>query len=149
MSTKIFCHWNWFTILIKYVRNRVTKSYFKTICFSVLILDTQMVFRDEFDGLSILDVAGNMNRRSLVPNRTFTNLNAMYHGVSANQKYVWLAHDYYKVIFNSFFLRFAFLAKIERINLYSLHCFYINIFILQNFRHSFWARYTIYEVKEG
>ena len=56
-----------------------------------------MVFRDEFDGLSILDVSKNLSRRTLVPNKTFNDLNAMYHGVSANQKYVWLAHDYFKV----------------------------------------------------
>ena len=77
--------------------------YFNFFCFPFLILDTQIVFRDEFDGLSILDVDGKLNRRTLVPNTTFTNLNAMYHGVSANQKYVWLAHDYYKVSFNTFF----------------------------------------------
>ena len=56
-----------------------------------------MGFRDEFDGLSILDVSKNLSRRTLVPNKTFNDLNAMYHGVSANQKYVWLAHDYFKV----------------------------------------------------
>ena len=66
-----------------------------------LISDTQIVFRDEVDGLSILDVSGKLNRSTLVPNRTFTDLNAMYYGVSANQKYVWLAHDYYKVIIRS------------------------------------------------
>ena len=66
-----------------------------------MILDTQIVFRDEVDGLSILDVSGKLNRSTLVPNRTFTDLNAMYYGVSANQKYVWLAHDYYKVIIQS------------------------------------------------
>ena len=60
-----------------------------------------MVFRDEFDGLSILDVSKNLSRRTLVPNKTFNDLNAMYHGVSANQKYVWLAHDYFKVNLSS------------------------------------------------
>ena len=61
-------------------------------------LDTQIVYRDEFDGLSILDVDGKLNLRTLVTNTTFTKLNAVYHGVSPNQKYVWLAHDFYKVI---------------------------------------------------
>ena len=68
---------------------------------SVFYLDTEMVFRDEFDGLSILDVSKNLSRRTLVPNKTFNDLNAMYHGVSANQKYVWLAHDYFKVNLSS------------------------------------------------
>ena len=72
-----------------------TKQLLNLYC---LFLDTQIVFRDEVDGLSILDVSGKLNRSTLVPNRTFTDLNAMYYGVSANQKYVWLAHDYYKVI---------------------------------------------------
>ena len=106
-----------------------------------------MVFRDEFDGLSILDVSKNLSRRTLVPNKTFNDLNAMYHGVSANQKYVWLAHDYFKVNLSSI-LSCTLISSIKKLALPKYLCF-TSIINFQNFRSSFWARYTIYEVKTG
>ena len=81
--------------------------------FKLLLTDSEIVFRDEFDGLSLLDVK-TMVRKTLVPNTTFTDLNAYVYGVSSDKKFVFLAHDYVKI-----------------------------------YRHSFWARYTIYEVATG
>ena len=63
-----------------------------------------MVYRDEYDGLSRLDVL-TMRRTNLVPNTTFTDLDAYYYGISADQKFVFLAHDYVKVYRHSFLAR--------------------------------------------
>ncbi len=58
--------------------------------------DYEIVYRDEFDGLSLFDVT-QMRRVTLVPNTTYSNLNAASYAVSADKKFVYLAHDSHKV----------------------------------------------------
>ena len=62
------------------------------------------MYRDEYDGLSRLDVR-DLNRTTLVPNTTFTDLDAYFYGVSADQQFVFLAHDYVKIYRHSFWAR--------------------------------------------
>ena len=64
-----------------------------------LIADYEIIYRDEFDGLSMFDVTL-MRRTTLVPNTTFSNLNVAAFAISADKKFVYLAHDSHKVSFH-------------------------------------------------
>ncbi len=67
-------------------------------CKFYLFLDYEIIYRDEYDGLSILDVK-TFRRIPLVPNTTYSNLNAASYQISADKKFVLLAHDSQKVSF--------------------------------------------------
>ena len=58
--------------------------------------DYEIVYRDEFDGLSMYDVT-QMRRTTLVPNTTYSNLNAAAYAISPDKKFIYLAHDSHKV----------------------------------------------------
>ena len=65
--------------------------------------DYEIVYRDEYDGLSMYDVT-QMRRTTLVPNTTYSNLNAAAYAISPDKKFIYLAHDSHKVKKNLFFI---------------------------------------------
>ena len=69
---------------------------FKNFKRFVFFPDYEIVYRDEFDGLSMFDVT-HMRRTTLVPNTTYSNLNAAAYAISPDKKFVYLAHDSHKV----------------------------------------------------
>lgn len=61
-----------------------------------MLSDYEIIYRDEYDGLSLLDVK-TLRRIPLVPNTTYSNINAANYQISADKKFVLLAHDSQKV----------------------------------------------------
>jgi hypothetical protein len=61
-----------------------------------LIADTEMVFLDEYSSIVLATVPG-MKKRTLVPNTTYFELSVFSYGISHDKKFVYLAHDYFKV----------------------------------------------------
>ena len=55
-----------------------------------------MVFLDEYSSI-VLATAPGMKKRTLVPNTTYFELSVFDYGVSTDKKFVYLAHDYFKV----------------------------------------------------
>ena len=51
---------------------------------------------DEFRSVVLMSVPS-FEKTVLVPNKTYLGLSASVYGLSADKKFVYLAHDYYKV----------------------------------------------------
>ena len=60
------------------------------------IADTEMAFVDEHRAI-VLATAPSMSRRVLVPNTTYADLGPSAFAVSPDRKFVFLAHDSFKV----------------------------------------------------
>ena len=60
------------------------------------ISDTEMAFVDEHRAI-VLATAPSMGRRVLVPNMTYADLGPSAFAVSPDRKFVFLAHDSFKV----------------------------------------------------
>jgi len=68
-----------------------------------LFEDYEIIYRDEYDGLSLLDVRA-FRRITIVPNTTYSNINAANYEISADKKFVLLAHDSQKVRIKEIFI---------------------------------------------
>lgn len=93
-----------------------------------------MVYLDKFNSVVMLSISegGKLTTSTLVPNSTRSELKAAAFGVSEDKRFVFLAHDFFKVRRQS-----------EENCLFGWRQALFSTF--QSFRYSSWAKYSIYD----